>query len=136
MDVKGGVVMKKNKGKKKILVIDDEEDLTYFLKKNLESFGDFMIEVCCDSLQAIDMIKSFSPDMIILDEMMPGRSGSDIVLEMKNDEALKNIPYMFLTAVVTPAETDKNGNVIGGEYFVAKPVRIEELVRIIKALAQ
>jgi CheY-like chemotaxis protein len=120
---------------KKIILIDDEEDFGFFVKKNLEERGDFTVEVCNDSTTAFEKVKQLKPDLILLDILMPVKSGPDIADEIRNDKDTRNIPFIFLTAVVQRGETLKNNNVIGGEYFIAKPVKMEELLNIINQVA-
>ena len=122
---------------KKILIVDDEEDFCFFLKKNLERLGEFDIEVCSDSTQAVEKVKEFKPDALLLDIIMPEVSGSDIAAELKSKEETKNMPIIFLTAIITTEEAEKRSNVIGGEYFLAKPIEAEVLVKVInKVCAQ
>jgi CheY-like chemotaxis protein len=116
---------------KKVLLVDDEQDFSYFVKKNLEASGDYQIEVCNDSLNAFDAAKKLKPDIILLDIKMPNKSGTDIAAELKEDKATQNIPFVFLTAIVKQEEADKNANYIGGEYFIAKPVRFNEIISAI-----
>ena len=116
---------------KRILVIDDEEDFCFFLQKNLERAGDFEVEICNDSTKGVEKVKEMRPDVLILDIMMPTVSGSDIAAELKSKEDTKGIPIIFLTAIVTSEEAEKRSNVIGGEYFLAKPIEAEDLVKVI-----
>lgn len=116
--------------KRKILLIDDEKDFCYFIKKGLEATGDFEVSVCCDSTGAIGQAKEVQPDLILLDIMMPEVSGSDIAAELKGNWDTQRIPIVFLTALVTKRETEERKGVIGGDYFVAKPVKMNELTGI------
>ena len=120
---------------KRILLVDDEEDFGFFVKKNLEGRGEFTVEVCNDSLHAFEIAKQLKPDLILLDILMPAKSGPVIAEELKNDAATKKIPFIFLTAVVQRSETENSNNCIGGEYFIAKPVKVDELANIINRLA-
>ncbi|MCM8795046.1 MAG: response regulator [Candidatus Omnitrophica bacterium] len=120
----------------KILIVDDEVGLCFFVKKNLEAAGDFQVAACSDSMKAVSEARGFSPDLIILDVMMPGLSGPELVEKFQEDPKLKRIPVIFLTAVATEEETGKNRNLIGGHYMVAKPVQIEELLQVITKVMQ
>ena len=119
---------------KKILIVDDEEDSCHFTKANLEAIGDFEVSVCCDSTRAIGQTKEQQPDLILLDIMMPGVSGSDIAEELKNDEDTQEIPIVFLTALVRGKEIEERNGIIGGHYFAAKPINTNELIGIINRL--
>jgi DNA-binding response OmpR family regulator len=63
--------------------------------------------------------------------MMPGKSGDDVAHEMRQDEELASIPIVFLTAIVSREETDVLGSTIGGNRFLAKPVKTSELLEVI-----
>ena len=120
---------------KKILLIDDEEDFRYFVKKNLEAKGNFEVEVYSDDIDIIKEVRRLRPNLILLDIKMPKRDGSDIALELKRHKDTQEIPLVFLTALVSEEETQKKGNSIGGEYFIAKPVRMSELINTINRFA-
>ena len=120
---------------RKILVIDDEEDFNFFIKKNLEAAGEFEVITCSDSRKGLELARNEKPDLILLDILMPNVSGTQLAEDFKSDTEISSIPIVFLTAVITKKETDENGNLIGGRYFVAKPVRIGEIVNMIRTLA-
>ncbi len=120
---------------KKIVVIDDEADFIFFLKKNLEKQGGFQVITCSDSGKAFNVIKKNKPNLVLLDILMPQVSGMQIAEDIKNDPETKDIPVIFITAAVTKKETDKEGNVIGGRYFIAKPARVAEIIDMIKKLS-
>lgn len=126
--------MLKGSEMKKILLVDDEEDFCYFTKANLEATGDFDVSVCCDSTEATNMAKRQKPDIILLDIVMPGLSGIEIVEELKHNNITRNIPTIFLTALVSEAETKSSQSFIGGRYFISKPVEIRRLEFLINRL--
>ncbi len=113
---------------KKILIIDD------FVKGNLEMIGDFEVTVCSDSKEGIELAKKLQPQLILLDIMMPEMNGPDIAIEIKNNKETKDIPIVFLTALIREQETKEKDNFIGGEYFISKPVKIFELKSMINTL--
>jgi DNA-binding response OmpR family regulator len=120
--------------KKKILVVDDERNITAFLKTYLEDTGKF--EVCTENSgeAAFEMARLFRPDLILLDIMMKDMSGDGLADKMKNDPALRKTPIVFLTGIVTKEEVEANGGVIGGYPYIAKPIlAMRELVDCIEA---
>jgi CheY-like chemotaxis protein len=119
--------------KKKILVVDDEANLTKMLKRNLEATGKFEVRTENQGSNAVGAAKAFAPDLILLDVMMPDADGGEVASEMGDDPALSGIPIIFLTAIVTKEEVDESGGVISGRPFVAKPVKTDELVKIIES---
>lgn len=116
---------------KKVLVVDDEESFCSSLKKSLELVGDFEVSTCSDARGAVGEAKKLQPDLILLDILMPGLSGAEVAEQLKRKDETKTIPVIYLTATVLAEETQENRNVIGGSYYVAKPVDMNELKRII-----
>ncbi|MFA5394062.1 MAG: response regulator [Candidatus Ratteibacteria bacterium] len=119
---------------KKILIIDDEEDFCYFTKKSLEATGNFEVSVCNDSREAMNEVRKVRPDLVLLDILMPRKDGTAIATELKESKDTKDIPFVFLTALVSEQETEKHKNVIGEAHFVSKPVKLQELISIINKL--
>ena len=115
---------------KRILIIDDEKDFCFFTKSNLEATGNFTVTICFESSEAVELAKKLKPDLILLDVLMPGINGPEIAAQLKDDAETKNVPVIFLTAIITDKETE-DGNVISGWPFVAKPVKINELITVI-----
>jgi len=120
--------------KRRILIIDDEEDFCYLIKMGLEAMGDFEVSVCCDGREAVQLVKKQQPDLILLDIMMPGLCGSEIAEEIRNNEDTQDIEIVFLTALVRKGEMEESKNVIGGRYFIAKPVEMNSLINTINRI--
>ena len=118
--------------KTRILVIDDEPSLTRMIKLNLEREGAYEVFTENEGIKAIDAARDFRPDLILLDIMMPDKSGDDIAQELREDMRLSSIPIIFLTALVTPDETGAKASKIGGNIFLAKPVSADELIAVIE----
>jgi cyclic di-GMP phosphodiesterase len=78
--------------------------------------------------RALSATFDFNPDLILLDLMMPGTDGAAVATQLKKDERFQGIPVIFLTSAVTHQEVAAQGGVIGGKYFLAKPVTVQELV--------
>lgn len=117
---------------KKILVVDDEAGLTRLVKANLERTGRFEVRTENEGAKAIEAARQFRPDLIFLDVMMPDVSGADIAAALREDPQLRNIPHVFLTAIVTRDETLATSSQIGGHLFLAKPVKTEQLIAVIE----
>ncbi len=116
---------------KKIMVVDDEAALTRMIKLNLERTGKYEVQTENSAVGALEKIRNFKPDLIFLDVMMPEVSGDDVAQQLREDAALSDIPYVFLTAIVSKQETNSMGSNIGGNRFLAKPVKTEELIEVI-----
>lgn len=118
--------------KKKILIIDDEENFTKIVKLNLEETSKYEVRTENKGSFGLAAAKKFNPDLILLDILMPDMEGSEVAFQIKNDEDTKNIPLVFLTAVAKKEEVKASSGVIGGYPFIAKPVSVEELIDCIK----
>lgn len=115
-----------------ILVVDDEKDLVNLLRYNLQKEG---YEVICayDGSSVLDLVWSKRPALVILDLMLPDRSGFDICREIKGNPELKSIPIIMLTA--RSSEYDRiTGFESGAEDYVVKPFSPKELVLRVKAM--
>ena len=81
---------------------------------------------------ALQAAREFKPDLMLLDVMMPDMSGDEVSAQLREDEELSNIKYVFMTAIVTKDETEAMGSNIGGNEFLAKPVKTDELIATIE----
>ncbi len=118
--------------KKKILVVDDEAALTRMIKLNLERTGNYEVRTENIGGNAIAAVREFQPDLLFLDVMMPGTDGTEIADQLKNEEEFANLKFIFMTAIISKEETDKLGSNIGGNEYLAKPVKTEELIETIE----
>lgn len=118
--------------KKKVLIIDDEVNFTKLIKLNLEQTGKYEVKVENYGLSGIATAKTFKPNLILLDVIMAGMDGTDACYQLENDKDTKNIPVIFLTAVVEKKEVEASGGFIGGHLFIAKPVDIKQLIYFIE----
>ncbi len=107
---------------KKILVIDDEHNITVFLKTYLEGTGRFEVRTANSGKAGYEAAKVFRPDLIFLDVMMQDMSGDDVADLIKNDILLRKTPIVFLTGIVTKEEIEERGGTIGGYTYIAKPI--------------
>jgi len=83
--------------RKKILVVDDEENIVKILKTRLES-KNYLVCTAYDGLEAIQKVKTEKPNLIILDILMPRMDGASFLHEMKKQKLMTNIPIIVLTA--------------------------------------
>lgn len=113
----------------KILVVEDEPSLIFTLRDTLESEG-YDVIVSEDGEQAVELVQEHSPDLMILDIMLPGKSGYDICKEVRD---LKyTFPIIMLTA--KDQEIDKvKGLNLGADDYLTKPFGVKELLARIQA---
>ena len=120
----------------KVLIVDDEPNFTQMLKLNLEATGDYLVRVENQGAKAVEAARGFMPQIIFLDIVMPDMDGPQIMAMCSEDAMLKNIPIVFLTALVTKDEVPMDGSVIAGNAFLAKPVTTEQMAACIKDLVK
>ena len=118
--------------KRRILLVDDEPNFTRMVRLNLEKTGAYEVKEVNDSKQAVAAAEQFKPDLAVLDVMMPGMDGGDIVARFKRHPILKDMPVLFLTAAVAQGEAGKDGYRSGGLLFLAKPITLAALVESIE----
>ena len=119
--------------KKRILIIDDEASVTRGLRLNLEALGTYEVRPENHARAAVQSAREFRPDLILLDVMMPEMDGGAVAAQLREDPLLKDTPIVFLTALVSNEETNKREAHIGGMNYLAKPVDLAELTRVIEA---
>ncbi len=116
---------------KKILVIDDEENIRELIKFNLETAG-FMVELAADGQLGLDKLDS-TIDLIVLDLMLPVFDGLTLCRKIRSDDQFKDIPIIMLTA--RGEEVDKIlGLEMGADDYLTKPFSPRELIARIKAI--
>ncbi|VAX13566.1 hypothetical protein MNBD_GAMMA24-1561 [hydrothermal vent metagenome] len=121
--------------KKRILVVDDEVALTRMVKMNLERSGDdYEVRTENQGVKVVAAVRDFWPDLIFLDVMMPDMSGDEVAQQLREDPVLAGIKIVFMTAIVTKEETSEMSGNIGGNEFLAKPVKTEELIATIERI--
>ncbi|MFT6624320.1 MAG: two-component system phosphate regulon response regulator PhoB [Cycloclasticus sp.] len=118
--------------KTKVLLVEDDEDIGEMLQLALMS-NDLDVVWCVDVMKAQKSLHEITPDIILLDWMLPGISGPDWVKFLKNQDENKHIPIIMLTA--RGSEDDKIiGLETGVDDYVTKPFSVRELVARIKAV--
>ena len=120
--------------KKKILIVDDERNITAFLKTYLEDTGKYEVRTENSGVAGFETAKVFQPDLILLDIMMKDMSGDGVADKIKNDPLVRKTPIIFLTGIVTKEEVEAQGGRIGGYPYIAKPIlAMRELLDCIEA---
>ena len=114
--------------KKTILIIDDEEDFCFFVKLNLEKTGKYDVLTATSGSDGLKLAIKHQPDLILLDIIMPVMPGTKVAEELLNQKATKDIPIIFVTAIVKRGELGPRDDKIGGRYFIFKPVKLDELL--------
>ena len=121
-----------SKGGYKVLVVDDEEDILELLKYNLKKEG-YDVKTATNGVKAVEIAKSFLPDLVILDIMMPHQDGVETGRQMRLIPELNDAYLLFLTA-----RTEEYSEVaafdIGADDYISKPIKPRALMSRISAL--
>jgi CheY-like chemotaxis protein len=117
----------------KILYVDDEPDILEIVKLALERIGGFEVEVSANGKEALERISEVSPDLILMDVMMPGMDGPTTLAEMRRNPQCKHIPVIFITAKVQSLEIGQLRQ-LGALDVIAKPFDPIELSSQIEAI--
>ncbi len=118
---------------KRILYIDDEEDILSVAKLSLEALGGYTVQTCKRGTEGIEQVDIFHPEVILLDVMMPGLDGPATLKLLQANPALKNIPVIFMTAKVQPEELT-HYLTLGATGIIPKPFDPMTLSKEVEAL--
>lgn len=117
-------------GEARLLVVDDEPNIVELLSASLR-FAGFEVASAADGQQALKLVESFQPELVVLDVMMPGIDGFEVVRRMRGRQQL--MPVLFLTA--RDATEDKiAGLTIGADDYITKPFSHLELLARVRAV--
>ena len=107
----------------KVLVVDDESGFTKLLKLAIRKY---QFREVNDSSQTLAVARTFQPDVILLDVIMPGADGGDVAALIAQDPTLRHIPILFVTAIVSGG--GQTHSMLGDFEFIPKPVDPEKLI--------
>jgi two-component system phosphate regulon response regulator PhoB len=118
--------------KASVLVIDDEEDIRELIRYNLLKEG-YRVECAVSGEEALEILQSFRPDMIILDLMLPGIDGLEVCRRLKADSELGKIPIIMVTALGDEPDV-VSGLELGADDYVSKPFSPKVLLARVKSV--
>lgn len=118
--------------KKRILLIEDEEDIAALIKLHAEMAG-YKMHVEVDGLNGYRAVEREKPDLVILDIMLPGQNGLDVCRKIKNNPDLRNIPIMMITAKGEELDIVL-GLELGADDYIPKPFSPKVLISRMKAI--
>lgn len=120
--------------KKKILVVDDEEQVLSLINKKLTD-SNYECMSISNAKGAITLAKGFKPDLILLDIAMPEMDGYTVASELRKEKATKDTPIIFLTGKeLEPRAINERIGEIGAHGFIMKPCSLKELLEKIKSV--
>jgi DNA-binding response OmpR family regulator len=119
---------------KHILLVEDEPDVALVTKTRLELAG-FRVSLANDGIEALDMVDTFRPDLVLLDLKLPRLDGFQVCKRLKNYEATKNIPVILFSGSSSyMIVLEKKSLEVGAEDFIRKPYETETLIKKIRNL--
>lgn len=118
--------------KEKIVIIEDDEDILELVRYNLVREG-FTVSTALSGEEGIPLTRSFNPDVVILDLMLPGVNGFDVCRILKGEPATQAIPIVMLTAKGEESDIVA-GLELGADDYITKPFSVKVLIARIRAL--
>jgi len=121
---------------RKILIVDDEPLMHVLYKKHLEREG-FELLTARDGIEAANIVAETRPDLIVMDMLLPGLDGMSVICELRQTEAIRDVPIIVMTANVTHYETmTKQAKIRGADAFLTKPLSPAKLVAEVQRVLQ
>jgi len=116
----------------RVLVVDDEPDVLLLCRLNLQQRGHQVLEAS-EGGRALELARERHPDVIVLDLMLPGIDGYDVLEALQADAATSDIPIVVLTAKSLRADRDRSRG-LGASAFLTKPFLPSELCEVVDSL--
>jgi DNA-binding response OmpR family regulator len=117
---------------KRILIADDEPNIVASLEFLMEQAG-FEVKLAANGREALELVASFAPDLLILDVMMPEMNGYEVCQRLKSDPATRTVKVVMLSAKGRDVEVAK-GLELGADAYVTKPFSTRELVAKVREM--
>jgi DNA-binding response OmpR family regulator len=118
----------------KILIADDEQNIVISLEFLMKREG-YEVVIAHDGEEAIEKIRNELPDLVLLDVMMPKKSGFEVCQEVKSDPELQSVRILMLTAKGRDTEVAK-GLALGADAYMTKPFATKELVARVQSMLE
>jgi DNA-binding response OmpR family regulator len=115
---------------KRVLIADDEPNIVASLEFLMEQAG-FEVKLAANGQEALELVASFQPDLVLLDVMMPVKNGYEVCQILKNDPATRAVKVVMLSAKGRDVEVAK-GLELGADAYVTKPFSTRDLVAQIR----
>ena len=117
----------------RVCYVEDDEDIQKIVRMSLERIGKMQVEVVSDPMVAIDAIKAFKPELVMLDWMMPGMDGPTLYRKMQETPGVRDLPVVFITAKASQKELDEL-RALGAAGTISKPFAPRDLADQLRAI--
>ena len=118
--------------RKKVLIVDDDELMRVVLKRNVILSG-YDVIVATNGQLAMQKIEEVTPDLIVVDLVMPDMNGFEMCRLIRSNERTKHIPIIIISGLQGQSDLDE-AKLVGANVFMAKPVKSEEFINHMKRL--
>jgi CheY-like chemotaxis protein len=118
----------------KVLAVDDDPVIQRLLQVNLEMEG-YEVALASDGVEALEQARSFRPDIVLLDIMMPRKDGWQVCAELKQDPDLADTPVVFLSARAQDDDLQR-GTELGADAYITKPFDPIDLLELVAELTK
>ena len=115
-----------------ILVVDDDPEIVTLLSTRLSKRG-YKVSTANDGIRALELVRKELPDLVLLDVMMPGKSGWEVARALKQDPATQNVKIMMVTAIGEKTN-ESTAPIYGADAHIDKPFEFEKLEKMIQGL--
>ena len=119
----------------RICYVEDDEDIQKIVRMSLERIGKMTVQVIADPMVAIESIKAFKPELVMLDWMMPGMDGPTLYRKMQETPEVRDLPVVFITAKASQKELDEL-RTLGAAGTISKPFSPRDLPAQLRAIWQ
>jgi CheY-like chemotaxis protein len=117
----------------RICYVEDDEDIQRIVRLSLERVGKMTVEIVTDPGAAIEVMKTFGPDLVLLDWMMPGMDGPTLFRKMKQQPEVSALPVVFITAKASHADMNEL-TALGAAGAISKPFSPKDLPDQLRAI--
>lgn len=115
-------------GKRKLLIVDDDEELVELMSEVFESDGRFDIKTANNGFDAGMLVREFRPDLVVLDVMLPDINGKEVCQRVRSDSSLESVKILCISGMVEQNKIQEL-RAAGANEFMNKPFTIDELHR-------
>jgi signal transduction histidine kinase/CheY-like chemotaxis protein len=126
---------KKGKGLVNILVVDDNDDSRVYLSRALRSQG-YNVKTVCNGNDALDSAKTWNPDLIITDILMPEMDGFELCRKVSEDATLSRIPIIVYTATYVDSRDENLALSLGASRFIIKPMELLDFIVVVNKVIE
>jgi len=117
----------------RVCYVEDDEDIRKIVRMTLERVGKLTVEVVGDPLLAIEAMKAFKPELVMLDWMMPGMDGPTLYRRMREVPEVRDIPVVFITAKASEKELNELRS-LGAAGTISKPFSPKDLTDQLRSI--